>query len=533
MKPSPVSDNAAFTQLANTLSSDEEISLINAHYKVAKETQNIAVAEQGLQIALSQNEFQQATKMSLLVDDLRQEGHPSTTLYIIHALLNSKEYPAAVNATTALIRNYPTASLRSIAELYVTLPMERVNYLGQLNQRAPETARAQNHWAMITRIQLLEQQLNAAQDSLNKALRVYPNASELEILHIDLLEQQGKNTESEDALEQLIAQRSNDQDVGLYYIQKRLQQERIDDADRFAQTQTSHPDAYYQLQLAALMNQADRPNTAKSLAESALDGLPDRANLVLAEIDSNEKQYESAIAYAEKVPAQSDFFYDAQVLRLSYLAQLKRFDEAEALIEQLYNDFPMATDDIATMETRLLMKQEKNLEAIALYSLMMKRQPQNVDLIYERGVVGILAEYDELFIQDMQKVIELNPYNADALNSLGYYYADKNIKLGEAEQLINDALAIEPTSPMYLDSLGWLRFRQGRITEAKELIENVYEQLKYDPEVAAHLGEIYWVTGEPERAKQVWSEALKQSDDRKTYLLDTLERLGVTLEDSE
>src|SRR5262249_38181226 len=65
-----------------------------------------------------------------------------------------------------------------------------------------------------------------------------------------------------------------------------------------------------------------------------------------------------------------------------------------------------------------------------------------------------------------QKVLDLNPRNALALNNYGYMLGDMGIRLDEAQSLVERALAEDPYSGAFLDSLGWIYFKQNKLTEA-------------------------------------------------------------------
>ena len=66
-----------------------------------------------------------------------------------------------------------------------------------------------------------------------------------------------------------------------------------------------------------------------------------------------------------------------------------------------------------------------------------------------------------------RQMIADDPKNADALNSLGYMFAERGQKLDEAVALVQRALAIEPGNGAYLDSLGWAYYKQNRLELAE------------------------------------------------------------------
>src|SRR3546814_16687929 len=84
-------------------------------------------------------------------------------------------------------------------------------------------------------------------------------------------------------------------------------------------------------------------------------------------------------------------------------------------------------------------------------------------MLYERQ--GKLDEFETL----MRRVIELDPDNANAYNSLGYTYADQNTQLDEARDLLDHALELEPNNPFILDSMGWYLYRVDDRSEERRV----------------------------------------------------------------
>jgi len=112
----------------------------------------------------------------------------------------------------------------------------------------------------------------------------------------------------------------------------------------------------------------------------------------------------------------------------------------------------------------------------------------------------------------LRKLVALHPNFAHGLNALGYLLADANRDLDEAERLLTRALTLAPNDPFILDSVGWLRYRQGRPEEALTLLQSAYRR-QYDPEIAAHLVEVLTVLGRHEEAQALLEQALGRSPD--------------------
>jgi Flp pilus assembly protein TadD len=130
----------------------------------------------------------------------------------------------------------------------------------------------------------------------------------------------------------------------------------------------------------------------------------------------------------------------------------------------------------------------------------------------------------DLLERDLREIIAREPDNAQALNALGYTLADRTDRHAEALALIERALTASPNDFFILDSMGWVLYRLGRLEEAVTWLEKA-RALRNDPEVAAHLGEVLWVLGRRDDARQVWNTALEQHP-KDSRILDAIERLA-------
>src|SRR5690606_28782895 len=95
----------------------------------------------------------------------------------------------------------------------------------------------------------------------------------------------------------------------------------------------------------------------------------------------------------------------------------------------------------------------------------------------------------------------------------------------EAEELLERALELEPDNPFILDSIGWYLYRIGDFQAAIEYLERSYRQLPA-PDVAAHLGEVFWVTDRKDQARRIWKQGYDKDPQNET-LVQTLKRFGV------
>jgi tetratricopeptide (TPR) repeat protein len=111
---------------------------------------------------------------------------------------------------------------------------------------------------------------------------------------------------------------------------------------------------------------------------------------------------------------------------------------------------------------------------------------------------------------EFRKVLALNPENDAALNYLGFMLADRNVRLDEAREMIVKALSREPNSGAYLDSLGWVYFRQNKLPEAEDKLREALLYMSRDPTVHDHLGEVYFREGKVREAIAQWQSSLRE-----------------------
>ena len=111
---------------------------------------------------------------------------------------------------------------------------------------------------------------------------------------------------------------------------------------------------------------------------------------------------------------------------------------------------------------------------------------------------------------EFRKVLKANPDNAGAMNYIGYMLADANLRLEESLGLITKALDIEPGNGAYLDSLGWVQFRLGRLEDAEKTMRLALEKTPRDPTVHDHMANVLMKESKVREAVAQWETSLKE-----------------------
>ena len=143
---------------------------------------------------------------------------------------------------------------------------------------------------------------------------------------------------------------------------------------------------------------------------------------------------------------------------------------------------------------------------------------------------GLYDKAADLF----RKAIAMDPANAaDACNYLGYMWVEQNLHLDEAEAMIKRAVQSEPNNGAFLDSLGWLEFRQGKFDQAlTDLLRAAKNMTRDDPVVFEHLGDVYLKLERMPQALEAWQKALTL-DPQNKKLAEKIESTRTTISKGE
>ena len=265
-------------------------------------------------------------------------------------------------------------------------------------------------------------------------------------------------------------------------------------------------------------------------SEKAEDAEPNRglaqAYLSLAQIAEKRKDFAAADGWINKIENAEDMM-QAQTRRASILASQGKLAEGRQLIRGLPERNPGEARLKLMAEIGLLRDLKQYQMAYDLLSEAIGKSPTEADLIYDQAMMaeklGRLVDMERL----IRRVIQIKPDYHNAYNALGYSFADRNIRLPEAKELIKKALEYVPADPFIQDSLGWVEYRLGNQAEAIKIFAIAFKA-KPDAEIAAHYGEVLWNMGQRDKAMTIWREGQLLSPENET-LIETLKRFKVKL----
>ena len=248
----------------------------------------------------------------------------------------------------------------------------------------------------------------------------------------------------------------------------------------------------------------------------------DAAQLYLADIAARDGDPEGAIAAYRRL-YDSSVALSARSRAAALLLDRSARTEALALLDDYAADHPEDELDLTLAKARLLADHGEADISLALLSSALERHPQHPSIEYDRAVILEQAGHVHESVDALEHMLAERPDDPTLQNALGYTLADHTLELAHAESLIRQALTAMPDNPAALDSLGWVRFRQGDVNGATVILERAYS-LSHDGEIAAHWGEALWMSGQRSEARRVWAAALAREPESKP-LKATIKRL--------
>ena len=390
-------------------------------------------------------------------------------------------------------------------------------------------------WVAVGRMELAAGRFADALEAAQRAQAASVRSRHPAALALELMEEASQREGAEALVKRYLgASRDGDRLVELAYGRVLLELQRSADALKVLTTlsETSDAPADTWLLLGTLHARDNRDAAAGTALESYLqktDGGGDaaargriQAYLLLAQLAEKRRDFAGATTWLDRIDNPQEVFA-AQMRRASILARQGQLDAARELLQKTPERLPTDARTKLVAEAQLLRDHKRFDLAYELYAKAVELFPDDTDLVYEQAMVAEKAGRFDDMERLLRALIARQPDHHHAYNALGYSFAERKVRLPEAKALIEQALARAPDDAYIQDSLGWVEFRMGNLDAALRVLQGAFNK-RPDAEIAAHLGEVLWVTGQRERALQVWREGLLLNNENET-LTETLQRL--------
>ena len=238
----------------------------------------------------------------------------------------------------------------------------------------------------------------------------------------------------------------------------------------------------------------------------------DRIHYYLGSLYEELKQFDSAIQELKLVQTDSKLFTDA-TLHIAYLfKQGGKPEEAKNFMRAALEKAPKTASFYLFQAT--LEEESKNIgSAIEVLEKAVGLFPQEEKLRYYLGSLYDRQSQPDKALVQMEKILELNAGNVDALNYIGYTWTQQGVRLGDAEKLIKKALSLRPNNAYIQDSWGFLLLVKGRVQQATVELEKAAQLKPNEPTILEHLGDAYARSNLQEKALKKYEDAYKLADE--------------------
>ncbi len=228
-----------------------------------------------------------------------------------------------------------------------------------------------------------------------------------------------------------------------------------------------------------------------------------------------------------KVSSEVELFSVSQLALSSLYEENKHPDKAQKTLEKALSKKTGSVDLRVGLANHLIRKKEferaqKILEDGLATTPKEERYHLSLAEIFERK-----KQYEQLE-KILHSLLSINPDSANALNFLGYSYADRNIKMKEAEEMIQKALLLKPNDSYIQDSLGWVYYKKKDYKRAEELVRQALKGIPNEPVILEHLGDILIQQGRKKEAREIYAQALEHSTeiDKRGQIEEKLKKIS-------
>jgi len=348
-----------------------------------------------------------------------------------------------------------------------------------------------------------------------EALRLRPDWEAAAIAHARLLGRSDAGV-GVDELKTFVKRYPQAREARLALGQMLVADKRLDEArEQYQRLLKSYPDEPSVVYPAAILalQAGDRDGGRQQLKRLLSTDYPDKSGIhyLLGQLAQEDKAGEEAIGHFRQVTAGERYIAARGRIAIILLGQGKR-DEALELLRQTRGATPGERTQLALAEAQLLREAGDEAGAYGALEKSLQATPDDPELLYDAALTAERLGRHDAMEKHLRRLLKLHPEHPHALNALGYSFADRNIRLEEAAELLARAIALMPGDAYIMDSLGWLQYRQGKLEESLKTLQAAY-RIKADPEIAAHLGEVLWQLGRRDEARQLWQAARAENPD--------------------
>lgn len=513
----PLTDELLYEYLVSEIGNQRGYKMlaVNGSVDIAKKTRDPRLAKRAAQLAFEANDMEK----SIAAFKFWQQLEPAAPLpprMLISILLRGGKLELAQAECVALLKNdgeKAALTFLQIEQMLMAYPDKSGALKMMRSLSAPYPKIAEGHFSVAQLAHVTGDEKQAL-DEVKQARSLRPEWDLAVSLEAELL-QKSAPQQGLQVLRDYLVKYPNAHETRLQYARALLAQQQYsaarDEFQRVANYRPDNPDLAFAIALISLqMN--DLSGAELQLKDALKKGKKDQDTVeyYLGQLSEAKKQNEEALSYYLEVKSGEHVF--AASVRVAYLlSQQGKLNEARRYLHEqsLAANSNQQRAQLLLIEAQLLREDKQYGEAYQVLQQGLVKLPNHAVLLYEAAMMADKTGKHEVAEQDLRKLIQLNPQDANAYNALGYSLLDRNERVSEAVALVEKALQLAPDDVSIMDSVGWGYYRSGKLDESVALLRRAFAG-NPDPEIASHLGEVLWARGDKDEANQLLQSSLKE-----------------------
>lgn len=461
------------------------------------------------------------------------KAHPDKTgMRMLYAkvLLRQKKNPEAMRQYQLISERHPDdpAILLLLAEMYIA-GNQLDNAQAQLERVLSLDPASYPGHVLMARLSQLKDNVDAAVEHYQKALE-RNWSSELQLELGELYIKAARYDKAVALFKEIIEREENNESARIALVHVYLLQKKDEEALAELNQLKAFADQPQRVDLTIARLYAKQKHYDKAIAITekilARENLPE-ARYFLAVLLVQQEKFGKALKQVRLIDRKDPEYSDALFLQVRILRAQNKVDAAKRLLEENIKAADIRNAEMYIMLAALYESEGRDDMSKNVLLQGLEAFPDNEHILYEYGLLLEDSGDHAAALAVMQKIIELKPDNAAALNFVGYSWADKKINLDKALDYIQRAIALKPENGYIHDSLGWVYYRLGKLDLAIKELETAVRLSPDDGAILEHLGDVYLESGRVRDALQTYKKAVKFSADNEPDKKRILEKIRI------
>lgn len=327
----------------------------------------------------------------------------------------------------------------------------------------------------------------------------------------------GKKDLSIEILKDYLSYSPKDLYLNQYYVEILTLQENYDEAIehyRFmsANKLINFSDISVAKKMALLNIKAKKYMDSNTFIESIKNKDINSYNFIKGILYVQKNNYPEAEKFFKKVEKEDDNYINSIKEISKIKIKRKEYDKLKFFFTEQHDNIKSKELEIRLIiiETEIFFNEKKYEYSMERINLGLKKYKNNSSFLYTRALVAEQLDRLDILEDDLKKLIDMEPKNAQALNALGYTWANKNMNLVEANKYIDMALKIEPNDAAILDSKGWVLYRLGEFKKSENYFIKALK-ISDDTEIVSHFIHVLIKLNKIQKAKKIYTEYIKKN----------------------